>query len=693
LGDQCKLEDWQIVEKLNDLFVGVQDLALTLKQALEIILDSSQYAMGAFYVPARGPGSSGMWIKLRLPSFWANQIQDTYSQLNQLVKNVLSTGVVYSNTHALDLAGIFPIFSVSQQVIGILCVAGPAIPSESYNRWQALLRPVGRIIEAAKWSLHKDDLEQYARKLQVIANSQAKSWDLTLFQQAAMESLRDLFGADDVLLLLANGKDLKLTIGYLLSQSREWFERRGLILDDMRADSFAREDKGVIADPSENPQFFQWLATVLKREVARVLWAPLKVESNFFGLVVMLNPDGEPENALRQGFLTLVTTMLARAIQETREITHLRISLADIEANRLEILNSRNMLRLFFDSLPISVYVVDNQYTLQLINSNRSNRVNKHPSQLVGKKCYEMLYKRNDPCPACRVADTLARGYQNIRNYREWVDQEQFVEWEITTLPINAGKVSLHQVVISEENVTTQRQLEANLVQSEKLAAMGQLAAGVAHEINNPLAAIIANAQILKRELPKDNQDWADSMDLIETAGLRAAQVVSNLLAVARKEKDYEYELFGLNETIQNTLALIHHEILNRSIQVVLDLQEDMPEIFASKNHLQGVWINMIVNSTAAIDKLNGQITIRTRYGIKEFQVMIEDNGKGIPQEQLGLIFEPFFTTKSVGKGTGLGLSVSQRIIKEHGGSIQVESQVGQGTKFTVTLPEVARRI
>jgi two-component system, NtrC family, sensor kinase len=169
--------------------------------------------------------------------------------------------------------------------------------------------------------------------------------------------------------------------------------------------------------------------------------------------------------------------------------------------------------------------------------------------------------------------------------------------------------------------------------------------------------------------------------------------VVSNLLAVARKEKDYEYELFSLNETIHNTLALIHHEILNRSIQVSLDLQEDMPDIFASKNHLQGVWINMVVNSTAAIDKLNGQITIRTRYSNKEFQVMIEDNGKGIPQEQLGLIFEPFFTTKSVGKGTGLGLSVSQRVIKEHGGMVQVESQVGQGTKFTVTLPEVARRI
>jgi two-component system NtrC family sensor kinase len=213
----------------------------------------------------------------------------------------------------------------------------------------------------------------------------------------------------------------------------------------------------------------------------------------------------------------------------------------------------------------------------------------------------------------------------------------------------------------------------------------------VAHEINNPLSAIMANAQLLKRELPQDNVDWMDSVDLIEMAAARASQVVSNLLGIARKEQKIDFEPISLNETIQNALTLVHHEIDGRSIEVALDLQENMPEIIASKNHLQGVWINVLVNCIDSMDKPKGLIRVATQYVDKLFKVIFTDNGMGIPQDQLGRIFTPFFTTKMAGKGTGLGLSVSQRVIKEHQGIIQVESLVGQGTKFTIILPDIPR--
>jgi two-component system NtrC family sensor kinase len=310
---------------------------------------------------------------------------------------------------------------------------------------------------------------------------------------------------------------------------------------------------------------------------------------------------------------------------------------------------------------------------------------------LVGKKCYEQLYNRSDPCPACRVMETITSANITSRFSREWLDPDKFIEWEITTFPIQEKNNLPHQVIIFEEDVTEKRNLEANLIQSEKLAAVGQLAAGVAHEINNPLAAIIANAQILLREMRNGDPDTLDAIRLIETAGIRASQVVSNLLSIARKEKKYEFELLSLNETITGALSLVHHEVVNHSIEILTDLQEEMPEIVASKNHIQGVWINMIVNSIDAIDKENGRITISSRYVDHEFRIVITDNGKGIPEDQLTRIFEPFYTTKVAGKGTGLGLSVCLRVIKEHQGSIQVESQAGKGSRFTIILPDLAR--
>ena len=213
----------------------------------------------------------------------------------------------------------------------------------------------------------------------------------------------------------------------------------------------------------------------------------------------------------------------------------------------------------------------------------------------------------------------------------------------------------------------------------------------MAHEINNPLAAVIANAQILRRELRDSDPDAVETLQLIETAGLRASQVVSNLLGIARRESEYEYETFSLNNNIHSAVSLVRHEVVNRSIQLSLDLEDDMPEIIASRNHLQGVWINLLVNAMDAIDHPDGKITISTHYTDKRFLVTFQDNGRGIPKENLTRIFEPFYTTKVVGRGTGLGLSLCLRVIKEHGGDLVVDSQPNQGTAFSIYLPDIPR--
>jgi two-component system NtrC family sensor kinase len=280
-------------------------------------------------------------------------------------------------------------------------------------------------------------------------------------------------------------------------------------------------------------------------------------------------------------------------------------------------------------------------------------------------------------------------GIPSVRTERDVGPNDTFIHWEITTVPIRENNNLIDRVIVFEEDVTEKWILEANLIQSEKMASIGQLAANVAHEINNPLAAIIANAQLLMRDLADADENTQDALKLIETAGDRAAKIVSNLLESARRDKHYEFEEISLNDTISDAISLLRYEINKRSVSVKLDLADELPSIFANKNQLKGVWINLLNNALGAIDKPRGKISVSTRYENKEFYVVFSDNGKGILPDDQSHIFEPFFTTKEVGKGTGLGLSVSLQAIKEHHGDIQFESTPGKGTKFIIILPEI----
>ena len=235
-----------------------------------------------------------------------------------------------------------------------------------------------------------------------------------------------------------------------------------------------------------------------------------------------------------------------------------------------------------------------------------------------------------------------------------------------------------------KELATTQ----AQLFQSAKLSAIGELAAGVAHEISNPLTTIIGDIQLLLREM-KPGQPGYESAKAIERAGWRASKVVRSLLSFSRRE-EYDFAPTDINDTIETALSLIAYQIERASIHITKDLATDIPPALASAHHLEEVWINLLLNARDAIPKgQEGEIHIASRLDEqnRSVQVLVSDNGCGIPPEHLGKMFEPFFTTKDPGKGTGLGLYISYNIIEQHHGSIQVESEVGEGTTFTVTLP------
>lgn len=331
------------------------------------------------------------------------------------------------------------------------------------------------------------------------------------------------------------------------------------------------------------------------------------------------------------------------------------------------------------------MYVIDLSYHLEWMNRWRAEQASRPSAQLLGQLCYQSLFGLDKPCEGCLVMKTLTEG-ETTQRFLQRGGAGAAGEYDIQTFPVRAGDSDeMRGALLVETDITENRHLEAILIQSEKLAAIGQLAAGIAHEINNPLTAIIANAQILHRELPQGS-DLHESVDLISRAGARAAQVVRNLLDFARKE-EYHLDLTDVNETIEEAVELVQHELLARGVDVVMELDHEIPLILASADMLQSVWLNLLLNAIDALDKETQRICIASERSKQELRISVTDNGRGISAKNLSHIFEPFFTTKAPGRGTGLGLSVSSRIIRQHGGSFQVDSQPGSGSTFTVILP------
>ena len=223
------------------------------------------------------------------------------------------------------------------------------------------------------------------------------------------------------------------------------------------------------------------------------------------------------------------------------------------------------------------------------------------------------------------------------------------------------------------------------ITRSEKLASIGRLAAGVAHEINNPLTGVLTFAHLLREKSNMDDQDKED-LELIIRETTRAAEIVRGLLDFARERPSLTQRL-DMNEAVRRTVQLIRNQKLFDGIIIKEELAAELPDVDGDLNRLQQVLLNLTLNSCEAMPE-GGNITIRTFAKNGEIRVAVADTGHGIKKELLEKIFEPFFSTKPVGQGTGLGLAVSYGIIEQHGGVIEVDSEEGKGTTFTIVLPK-----
>ena len=250
--------------------------------------------------------------------------------------------------------------------------------------------------------------------------------------------------------------------------------------------------------------------------------------------------------------------------------------------------------------------------------------------------------------------------------------------------PLRDSASEIVGTIVIIEDISTRVQLEEQLQISEKMASIGLLAAGVAHEVNTPLTGISSYTQMLLQQAPADDPS-TKVLEKIERQTFRAAKIVNGLLNLARPAQ-VDSGPCDINVVINDVLSLLEHQFRTGSIQVRKELAASAPIVQGIEHKLQQVFLNLFLNARDAMPK-GGWLTIVTRQDRSGAIVEIGDTGSGIPPEQLSRIYDPFFTTKAIGKGTGLGLSITYGIVQEHGGSLTCDSQEGQGTRFTIQLP------
>jgi two-component system NtrC family sensor kinase len=239
-------------------------------------------------------------------------------------------------------------------------------------------------------------------------------------------------------------------------------------------------------------------------------------------------------------------------------------------------------------------------------------------------------------------------------------------------------------------DLTERVNLEDQLLQAEKLSSIGLLAAGVAHEVNTPLAVITSNAQMLMRQMDPDDPRTR-TLDKIITQAFRASEIANNLLKFSRVDGS-EYSDVDLNRVISETLSLVDPMLRAAKITVNSQFKTSLPFVYGNPGKLQQVFMNLVMNARDAMPR-GGELAISTESENSSVRVEVSDNGVGIPSDQLNKIFDPFFTTKTASRGTGLGLAVTYGIIREHSGSIQVDSVVGSGTTFRLEFPAVRKPV
>ena len=359
---------------------------------------------------------------------------------------------------------------------------------------------------------------------------------------------------------------------------------------------------------------------------------------------------------------------------------------SDISARRKmerDIRRAAEEWRETFDSISDAVSIHGSDFRLRRVNKAFAARFGTTPRQIIGKHCYEVVHGTKEPVPGCPHQETL-------RTERpagaEFLTSDNGVCLELTTSPIFDERGEVAGTVHIARDVTERKQQSLQLMMTDRLASIGELAAGTAHELNNPLTSVIGFSQLLmEREVPNDIRE---DLELIHSEARRAAEVTKNLLTFARKHAPVK-QANRIEIIVEDVLRLRAYEQRLSNIRVKKQFAAGLPEVVVDYFQIQQVLLNLIINAEYFMTEAHkgGILTIAARRRNSTMIISVADDGPGIPKEDLSQVFNPFFTTKKAGRGTGLGLSICHGIVTEHGGRIYAKSELGRGATFFVELP------
>lgn len=351
------------------------------------------------------------------------------------------------------------------------------------------------------------------------------------------------------------------------------------------------------------------------------------------------------------------------------------------------VLKSQARLQALFDGAPDAIIIVDRNYRILTVNKTTLAWYGKPPEAFAGKSCHEVFQELADLCPNCPAQESFATGRPAFRERASLTVGRTKRYLQLFTYPLLDGNGRVAEVVEYVKDVTAERRLQQQVIQSERLAVVGRMSASVAHEIKNPLGTIVLNAELLREELDRFREAEAEEakslLAVIRSEIDRLLRVVEEYLQFARLPKT-NLEEGSVNEVLADLLLFLREDLAGRKILLREDLAEALPRVQLDPHQLRQALLNVVKNSLEAMPE-GGKLTLTT--GTREgwVEIRIGDTGRGIPEENWDQVFTPFFSTKH--GGTGLGLPITAHIVEEHGGTLHLDSFPDLGTVFTMRLP------
>lgn len=514
-------------------------------------------------------------------------------------------------------------------------------------------------------------LQQRLQELTILSSvgkSVTSLLDLEELLERIVEAGVYLTHAEEGFLLLRDNEELYLRAAKNLGEEK--VQRFRVRMEDNIAGQVIRTVKPIRIDRSQQSD----LKVKTGFLVQALLQVPLIVGKQAIGVLGV-------DNRISQRGFTESDQYLLSAIADYAAIA--------IENSRLfkSTSDSETRYRELFDNANDMIFTLDTHLRITSINRQGIKLLGYTHAQLIGRSLLSLCLPDEQAAVEHQLQRQLVKAIGDGVPFPLMLNrsngEDMHAEVSAQLIQRNDQTVGLHCIA---RDITERRRLELQLLQAEKLSAIGQLVAGVAHELNNPMTSIKGFTELLLRRTDLD-EDARTDLNYINNQAERAARIVTNLLTFAREHQPQRV-LVDVNKVVDDTLSLHTYHLRVDNIKVHRQLDANLPPTIADPYQLQQVFLNLIGNAHQAMaENGGGVLTVQSERVDDEIQIRIGDTGPGIPQHLLGRIFDPFFTTKPVGKGTGLGLSICFNILQDHGGTIWVDSVPGQGCTFQLMLP------